>query len=640
MNISFLLKRIQAMSVSELAYRLKTRMIFEYLRHYRELHKTTREMMLDYSISFQYDFHEGQKTDIIQKANDLIQGNRNFFGRSFQYESEKGWLYDPTSGGTWPLVYFLDIDYRASDAPGDPKMIWEMARQQYLVLIALAYRWTGEQKYRAYIIQDILSWIEQNPPLMGIHWVSAMESGIRILSWVFTLTIMGKNTLTAIQQTQIMQSICEQASFISLNLSKYSSANNHLIGELTGLLAAALFVESHRSAEWKCQAISMLNKQIDRQFFDDGVGSEQAINYQCHTMDYYLVAHALGQQKNAPLAVKSLDRLHKATTFLVDLMHNNLEPPNIGDEDEGHVVPVLLDKAKVYSSIALACAVLPCQFEESFFSDTRSILFKNSEVNTIFYPPTKIRDTSWHVYPDGGYAVCHFWKEQKEKAIVVFDFGPIGQAPLRAHGHSDLLSVYLTYKNKPFLVDTGTYIYYGDDQWRNYFKGATAHNTLTIDGKNQIQHLGRFQWGREPERYWKLRNAHMIIASHSGYNVNYKVKHIRQLTVSDDLIEILDHVQYQNTKKPVDVTIHFHFHPKVNCHLLDQHTCILEHDGVSIRMQFPVQGVLNIHKGEIVPSIQGWYSDAFYQKVPSTTICIEFPACAGGLYMTSIQLLT
>ena len=52
------------------------------------------------------------------------------------------------------------------------------------------------------------------------------------------------------------------------------------------------------------------------------------------------------------------------------------------------------------------------------------------------------------------------------------------------HSHSDTLSLVVTSGDHEVLIDSGTYSYM-DPEWRELFRGSSAHNTIRIDGLDQ-----------------------------------------------------------------------------------------------------------------------------------------------------------
>ena len=81
--------------------------------------------------------------------------------------------------------YAFDVPYRDEDAVGDIKQIWEPSRHQHLTVLAAAYAITGDERYAERVAEHLRSWWAANPPLRGVHWISGIELGIRLLSWVW-----------------------------------------------------------------------------------------------------------------------------------------------------------------------------------------------------------------------------------------------------------------------------------------------------------------------------------------------------------------------------------------------------------------------------------------------------------------------
>src|SRR6185312_6898378 len=87
----------------------------------------------------------------------------------------------------------------------------------------------------------LLDWIAKNPPGRGIAWANGFEAGIRAISLSLTF-----DALTA--RTEMLDRLFEPAvgslwqhgRWICRDPSSHSSANNHRVGELVGLLSVAL----------------------------------------------------------------------------------------------------------------------------------------------------------------------------------------------------------------------------------------------------------------------------------------------------------------------------------------------------------------------------------------------------------------
>src|SRR5205823_12200468 len=97
-------------------------------------------------------------------------------------------------------------------------------------------------------------------------------------------------------------------------------------------------------------------------------------------------------------------------------------------------------------------------------------------------------------FREGGYYILgrDFGGPREVKALV--DAGPLGYLSIAAHGHADALAVTLSVGGEECLVDPGTYSYWQERKWRDYFRGTSAHNTVRIDGLDQSVPGGRFMW--------------------------------------------------------------------------------------------------------------------------------------------------
>ncbi|MBS1212297.1 MAG: hypothetical protein H6R26_913, partial [Proteobacteria bacterium] len=105
-------------------------------------------------------------------------------------------------------------------------------------------------------------------------------------------------------------------------------------------------------------------------------------------------------------------------------------------------------------------------------------------------------------FPDSGYCVLRSgWSERpyRDGRYFFFDCGKLG---FGSHGHYDLLGFEAAAFGRSLVVDPGRYTYSEDSgdgvNWRHAFKGTAAHNTVMVDGKDQIAYRCHAPVGPEP----------------------------------------------------------------------------------------------------------------------------------------------
>jgi Heparinase II/III-like protein len=101
--------------------------------------------------------------------------------------------------------------------------------------------------------------------------------------------------------------------------------------------------------------------------------------------------------------------------------------------------------------------------------------------------------TGSRLFADAGTAFL-----QSGDLYVQVDAGPFGWGGA-GHSHADTLSLVASYRGEPIFTDPGTFTYMGSPEERDRFRGTRAHNTITIDGKNQAQTVGPFRWALKPD---------------------------------------------------------------------------------------------------------------------------------------------
>jgi hypothetical protein len=95
-------------------------------------------------------------------------------------------------------------------------------------------------------------------------------------------------------------------------------------------------------------------------------------------------------------------------------------------------------------------------------------------------------------FPSGGYFVMRDgWT--RDANYLLFDCGPHGSLAC-GHAHADALAIDVAANGRTVLVDPGTCTYTGSKELRDWFRGAEAHNTLTVDNESSSAPNGPFSW--------------------------------------------------------------------------------------------------------------------------------------------------
>ncbi len=558
--------------------------------------------------------HECER--LIAEADALLQGRWTLFGYPVQLDDPPHWNRNYLLGKDWIEAPAKQIDYRRIDIAGGVKYVWELSRHQPLLRLAQAYALTGDPRYAEKCLAWWLNWIERNPRGWGIHWTSALEHAIRVLAWLHCLRLLGDYPPLKSALPTLGGALIQHGEFIERHLSPGSSANNHLIGEVAALaVLGSLLPESQLAQRWQSLGYRVLEREALRQFYPDGVNAEQAFGYLPFVWEFYLHAYRL---RPAPESVRQ--RLTRSIEFVRNVMDASGYVPQVGDEDDGAVVPLWSSGANRYCVVGRALAVLlgcepPPAYSEA--DDSLACWLFGSPA------PAGSRLTESRAYPDGGYVVLHSARWQ-----VLFDAGPLGLGSLAAHGHADALSVWASLDGKPLLIDTGTCAYHEEPAWRDYFRGTAAHNTVQMDSRNQSEILGPFLWGRKADAYFERLDleAGAVEGTHEGYAPNF---HTRAVSLQGEVLAVLDTFMLG---MGAWLTWHWHFHPRWTVQPAESGWLIS--DGET-ECQLTVEGLpanaeVAVIRGEgDLPGV-GWYSPRFGHRVPCTTlrICCLMEAAA------------
>jgi len=564
------------------------------------------------------------------------------------------WNRDPKTGVEVPLDFGKGIDYRNESIVGDIKYLWELNRHLELVTLAQAWHLTRKPRFAEAARCLLLSWLDQCPYPRGPHWTSSLELAVRLVNWACAWHLLGSEAspLFAAEggrafRRRWLGAIYRHCHFVSRNLSRHSSANNHLFGELMGLFVAAVtWPFLPESAGWRARARDELEAEAIKQNGADGANREQAFWYHHEVADMMLLCLLFGRVNGINFSSQFAQRLESMLEFIAAVMDAGGHVPMVGDADDAVMVRFSREPEFCpYRSLLATGAVLfgrgdfkakAGRFDEKsrwLLGDAASERFRALPVATV--GPAR------RAFSEGGYYVLgqNFGMPSEVKAVV--DAGSLGYLSIAAHGHADALAFTLSAGGNEVLVDPGTYAYHGQKRWRDYFRGTSAHNTLRVDGEEQSVPGGNFQWFSHArarcEHFESGVERDVFEGVHDGYlRLNDPVRHRRRIEFDkrNVRIEVRDTLECSE-----EHSVEIHWHLGETCAArISGHVVEIGCANLRIRMECPLElNAPEVVVGRDDPPL-GWISRRLDEKKPSPAIVCTGRIAGGASLVTVVTI--
>jgi hypothetical protein len=455
--------------------------------------------------------HYPQHLSEILDAADAISKNQvNLAGHIFNYQADINWQQDPVTGLNWPILYRKRMGkYFNATRPVDLILFWKLNRHQNFISLGIAYWLTGDQRYVDSFIDQVQSWIKDNPLEHGMNWSNPIEISMRLIAW--TTAFQFFRTSPKFQKEvgeEFIKSLWQQTDFTSRHLQPVLVANdtpnNHMIAELTGLiLVSTAFPEFSATAKWRETAFRLLLEQVDIQTHSDGVNKEQTTGYHRFAAELLLLVLAGNYREGIKRESILEEKLEKMLDYILYTLLPDGTTPMWGDTDFGRALGLdqnknFWDFRPLLSTGAVLFERPDWKFAADRFDEESFWLLGTEGMQKWEQLATKSPKEISCAFPQGGhYIIRDSWETNTDVAFFrCGEFGLGGEGHC-AHAHSDLLSFILWVNGQPLLVDSGTYTYHGP--MRDYFRLASAHNTVKIDGRDQAIPLPNFKWQQIPK---------------------------------------------------------------------------------------------------------------------------------------------
>jgi hypothetical protein len=545
-----------------------------------------------------------QRTATIRAADEICQNIFHFRGEEpVQFKAGVDWAYRPRGNIDWT---------------------WDLNRHVYFETLGRAYAYTDDERYALKLCELLRDWLANNPA--GVNqpnWNSVFEVAFRINTWIWAFYCV-RSSAAFDDETLLafLKGLLAHGRYLDTNLELHVR-NNHLLLEAKALAAlGVLFPEFKRAKRWQQCGLKILYRQIREQVCPDGVHGERATHYHRVIAGELLELLVLLENNDVPVPADIHEAFGRMVEFELWIGKPNGSIPLFGDS-------ALEDTHLRFSAARAGPAFLRRD-------DLRPIAPRLDEASVWLLGAERVErylDASAaplvlgsRAFPEGGYFVMRSG-QGLEALYLAFDCGPFGYRPTPNHGHADALSFDLYAFGQTLLVDPGVYSTHLGRDWRNFFRGSRAHNTVVVDDQDQSILLDAQRVYR-PARttlYQWISNDHFdfVAGSHDGYErLSEPITHHRQvLFVKPEYWVIIDWLTGQGTHC---FDLYFHLMPGAHSQL-DQRSKALytgngTWPGLAIVPLAPADMEAYVIHGTTSP-IQGWVSFLSGEKQPAPVLC-------------------
>jgi hypothetical protein len=415
---------------------------------------------------------------LLAEADEIVAGKVRLFGSDpvpLQL-TIVGELADWTAYETGRVPYPID------QVPvGDVKFLWEPARFGWAFVLGRAYHLTGEAKYAETFWRYFELFTDGNPACRGPHWTSAQEVALRLMALVWSFQVFAPAPISTPERlARLAGSVAAHASRIPPTLPyARSQQNNHLLSEATGLLTAGLALPDHPLASrWRSLGWKWLNEGLRSQIDGYGEYAQHSTNYHRLMLQLVLWTNALiqntdsGQTYRWPHPTK--DAVTRSIHWLLALQDAETgRVPNLGANDGAYIFPFSTAPFEDYRPVlqAAARAFLEYDLPHGPWDEVSLWFGIPIEYRKYVQLPRYLGD---QLYGKESWAYLR---------TAQFNTRP---------SHADQLHVDLWWRGQNMAQDAGTYLYNAPPPWDNSLTTALVHNTVVVNGRDQMTRAGRF----------------------------------------------------------------------------------------------------------------------------------------------------
>jgi hypothetical protein len=414
------------------------------------------------------------------------------------------------------------------DVTQDLKYVWEPARFGWALKLGRAYWISGDERYAEAFWHYFEEFTHGNLPYLGPHWMNGQEVAIRLMSLLWAAQLFQTAAASSPERNAcLVQAITEHAIRIPPTLVyARSQNNNHLVTEAAALYGAGTALgETH----WRAVGWHWLNHALQHQISSYGEYIQHSTNYHRLMLQTVLWVDAILRTRGERWPAVTLEALKRASHWMFSMIDPvSGRTPNLGANDGALILP--LDSSGFIDFRPTVQAAARAFLRTSLPTGTWD------ELSVWLGLPMAERTADSDAYMAEHLRGRNSW-------------GYLRASRFRSRlAHMDQLHFDLWRAGRNIVQDAGSYLYNAEAPWNNPLVSTRVHNTITVDGQDQMYRGGRFMTLDWFPAYSAsvLEADERILGRMTAYHNGYRrlgIRHERVATVyADERWEIQDNL--------------------------------------------------------------------------------------------------
>lgn len=463
------------------------------------------------------DLRKNEDEHLLEDAEEVM--NRTIYGHTFPGEID--WHFNPTD-----------------DAAHDNEWSWSLYRFIFWQPLARAYAKTGDERYPREALSQLRGFLKAWPlsDFLADEEAYIKQHQYPSYPWRHIETAMRLYTafipcLCAFRESEAfdeegwalyLNAVKMHADFLVTHYTNHEKSSNWLTMESGALLQTAImFPELAGAKVWMKHGYQRVMHEMRYSFDNDGVHMERTSIYHMVAAISYFQCTRLCELNGIPVPPYARDTITRACEFILRQLKPDFSTPMIGDADRDDLLARRSDTS-LYEGMNLSMDPYDLNEMRAWFRQMaewtgRGDFLWVATGRRLGHAPAQrnfsMKEAGIHIMRTG-------WSA--EDSYMHIHGVQLERGEKSTHSHNDTGHFELQIAGEDILLDGGRYIYNQSiwKNWRHYFTGALAHNTLYCDdltmgavpGVSRVRGVRLFLHRFEENDQYAL-----IDVSHNGY---------------------------------------------------------------------------------------------------------------------------